>query len=99
MAMSQMLTRWFGGIWAGAVALGLVAALANAQAPRNPADQYLEEIKRRQEVMAQKVEADVRAALDRSQRLQTSDPAQASALLRGTLADLQNDTVLAPSRR
>jgi hypothetical protein len=83
---------------AAALAVALVlAAVSTAQPPR--AGDYLDQVRKREEIARQKVEADVRAALQTVQSLTTADPAKAVVRLRDLLAFLENDSVLTKERR
>lgn len=61
--------------------------------------EYLDEARRRQEVAAQKVLADVRQALREAQRLNQTDPAKALEKLKNALSMLEEDTTLSEDRR
>jgi hypothetical protein len=60
---------------------------------------HLEEVRRLEEIAAQKTENDVWIALRQSQRLAATDPAQAIDALRTLLASLDQDPYLSPTRR
>lgn len=77
---------------------GLAAPLA-AQAPETKPDPPATQAKRLIAVAAQKIENDTRAALGDAAKLVKSDPAQAIARLKATVAALENDQSLADSRR
>lgn len=79
---------------------GLLLALcygsaAFAQLPRDGSD-LLDQARRLKEVAAQKLEVEVRDAL---RQAQTADPASAQALLKQTLAVVEQDTALSLERR
>lgn len=78
---------------------GPITGTLRAQALQGDNADYLAEVRRRQEVAAQKTEADVRAALREAQRLALSDPAAAVERLRKALAQVENDTTLSERRR
>jgi hypothetical protein len=59
----------------------------------------LDQTQRRNEVAAQKVEFDVRAALREAERLTSSDPAKAAELLKRALAQVEEDVALSERRR
>jgi hypothetical protein len=62
------------------------------------AQQHLEEVRRLEEIAAQKTENDVWMALRQSQRLAATDPAQAIDALRALLAVIDQDPYLSPTR-
>jgi hypothetical protein len=66
---------------------------------QSQAQAHLEEVRRLEEVAAQKTENDVWMALRQSQRLAATDPAQAIDALRTLLATLDQDPYLSPARR
>lgn len=63
------------------------------------ADDLLEQTKRRQEVAAQKFEADVRDAVREAQRQASSDRTKAISCLKQALSTLEADTTLSSERR
>jgi hypothetical protein len=79
-----------------AVSLGLVG-LASGQTPESTGQ--LERVRRLNEIAAQKVEADIQAALRDAERWSRTDPARAAERLKATLAVLEEDTTLSDSRR
>lgn len=95
MSTTRLETRRWGGI-ATAAAL-LLASASAAQAPRG--QDYLEQVRQREEVARQKLEADVRAALRDVQALSGADSAKALERLQGLLKLLENDTLLPKDRR
>lgn len=80
------------------VAFLLVTAVA-AQAPRDRRRDANDDYRRRQEVAAQKVEFDVRAALRAAQQLAQKEPEKAVARLEKLLAQLEDDAILPEKRR
>lgn len=72
-------------------------AATSADAPRDR--KVLDDAKRINDVAGQKMEVDVRAALNDSQRLALTDPAKAAERLKKTLAVLEGDTSLSASRK
>lgn len=80
-----------------AVYLTTVGAVRGQQ-PRDKSD-LLEQARRLREVAAQKLEAEVRDALQQAQALSATDPARAVALLRQMLAVVEQDTAISPERR
>lgn len=94
---------WGGGRRAAALAPVLAGLLflpgALGQTPPEDPKEYLEHVRRLNEVAAQKIEGDTRAALRDSQRLARTDVAAATDLLRRTLRDLEADTALSQTRR
>lgn len=85
---------------AAALAIGIVLALslpAPAQAPRET--DPLDQVRRLNEVAAQRMEAEVRDALADAQRWSATDPERAIVRLRRVLDRLENDTALAATRR
>jgi hypothetical protein len=66
---------------------------------QSEAKAHLEEVRRLEEIAAQKTENDVWMALRQSQRLAATDPAQAIDALRALLAGLDQDPYLSPARR
>src|SRR5262249_60633764 len=91
--------RWsFAAALSGATGLLLITAAAG-QAPRDQPDDFAGQIRRANEIAAQKLEADIRTALREAQRLTPSDPAQAVERLKSALARLTDDTALAQERR
>lgn len=83
------------GLCLTAVFAGLVAVGA-ARAQSSDSRDLLDEVRRRAQVAAQKVENDVRDALREAQQL---TPAEAADRLRQALADLDADTALTAERR
>lgn len=84
------------------IAGSLMAALflggpALAQVPDSK--DYLEQVRRLNEVAAQKLEADVQSALRAAELLRTKEPAQAVERLKQALAQVEADTTLADTRR
>lgn len=78
----------------------LSLALASLSAWTAFADEDpLEQVKRRNEVAAQKLEADVRTALLDAQKASAKDPSQAESLLKDILAKVEEDTSLPDAKR
>ncbi len=75
----------------------LLALPASAQAPKD--GDLLEEAKRREQVAAQKAEADFRAAVVELHRLAAKDPAKAAERFETILAVLESDTSLGEHKR
>jgi hypothetical protein len=83
-------------------AIVLTMALAGYSVAQNATENskdYLEQVRRQNEIAAQKLEGDVRIALREAQRLANSDPAKATECLQSILRDLDNDSALRPDRR
>jgi hypothetical protein len=81
------------------VAIGLLGlGTARAQTPGDGSN-YLDEVRRRNEVAAQKAEADVRLALRTAVRLAATDPAKAVERLKETVKQVENTTALSDGRR
>lgn len=59
----------------------------------------LDQVKKRNEIAAQKLEADVKDALTEAQKLAGSDPAKAVDLLKKVQGQLEADQLLTPGRR
>ena len=78
--------------------LAAFAALAVC-GPALAADDLLEKEKKRQEVTAQKAEADFRAAVRELHRLEAKDAGKAAEQYRRLLTALEDDAVLAESKR
>src|SRR5262249_39768891 len=72
---------------------------AFAQAPRNDGKEQLEQVRRLNEIAAQKIEADVRAAYQEADRLSTTDPERAAARLKSALSQVEDDPSLSMERR
>jgi hypothetical protein len=89
---------WLTAIWAGLV-VATGSALAQSRDDQNDAKAHLEEVRRLNEVAAQRVQADVAIALKQAMRLAVSDPAQALEALKKLLTNLEDDTTLSSSRR
>jgi hypothetical protein len=89
----------------GVVAVGLLLVglplAGRGAAQEGPAkdESYLEQVRRRNEVAAQRVEAEVRSAMRAAQRLSATDPAGAVEALKTTLARLETDDTLPDDRR
>jgi hypothetical protein len=81
------------------VAILLVAETLFAPAQSDGESSLLDQARRLQEVAAQKVEADLRRALQNAERLTRVDRAKAVGCLKNALAQLEADTTLAPHRR
>lgn len=72
---------------------------ALAQAQGDGESDLLDQVRRREKVAAQKLEADLRQALHDAERLARTDRAKAVDLLKKALILLEEDTVLSPERR
>jgi hypothetical protein len=94
-----MPTKRFPSLSVGLIAAWFGVATAAAQTPANRDTDALDPLRRRTEVAAQKVEADVRSTLTEAQRLTASDPAKAVDRLNKLLAQLEDDTTLPDQRR
>jgi len=83
------------------VVLVLVAGVFAFQGVRlaRAEDDVLDEVKRRSEVAAQKLEAEMRETLLEAQRFSAKQPDKAEELLKGALATLDADTDLPEARR
>jgi hypothetical protein len=97
-------TRTQGTRWAFRAVLSiptglLLASLAAAQAPGAGDTDFAGQVRRANEIAAQKLEADVREALRTATRLAASNAAQAVEQLKGALARVTDDTALAQGRR
>ena len=84
--------------------LGLIAGLwttgaAFGQNSRNEDRDYLEQVRRLNEIAAQKVETEVRTALREADKLRTTDPATAAERLKAALTLVEEDSALSQSRR
>ncbi len=90
---------WRRQLWAaGPVLAGLLLGGPTlAQAPDSK--DYLEQVRRLNEVAAQKLEADVQGAVREADKLRTRDSAQAVERLKHALAQVEADTVLDDARR
>ncbi len=85
---------------AGPVLVGLLlGGPASAQTPDSDRKDYLEQVRRLNQVAAQKLEADVQDALRDADRLRAKEPAQAAERLKQALAQVEADVVLADARR
>jgi hypothetical protein len=83
-----------------AITIGLLPRIALAGDDlQSQAQAHLEEVRRLEEIAAQKTENDVWTAIRQSQRLAATDPAQAIDALRTLLASLDQDLYLSPARR
>jgi hypothetical protein len=82
-------------------ALVLTAVGPLMQAIAEPPDRqdYLDQVRRMNEVAAQKVEADISGALSEAQTAAQSDRNKAAEILSRALQELDNDTALHPTRR
>src|SRR5262245_37104021 len=87
------LSFWRDGTWVVAAAL-LVVDIASASEP-----DLLQDAKRRREVAAQRLEAEVRQGLLDAARWQRTQPGKATDLLRDLLREVDDDITLAPERR
>ncbi len=76
---------------------GLLLLPAAAQNPKDR--EYLDQVRRANEIKAQKLEADVRAAVSEAAKLATTNPVAAAERLRKVLDDVEADTVLTRTRR
>ena len=86
------------GVTAAAlVVFSLAAGLAAAQRPQE--GDLLEQVRRREEVARQKIEAEIRGGLLDVQRLGASNPDKALDRLKGLQLMLENDTSLTADRR
>lgn len=97
-------TRLRGMRWGLATVLSgiaglLLAASATAQAPREQQTDFAGQVRRANAIAAQKIEADIRAALREAQRPSQTDSAQAVERLKAALARLTDDTALPEERR
>jgi hypothetical protein len=72
-------------------------ASAGAQTPGDR--DYLNQVRRSNELAAQKLEADIRAAVVEAGRLSTTDPAKAADRLQQARKQLDEDTLLTKTRR
>lgn len=77
----------------------LLGSAAGGQTPTDDPKAYLEHVRRLNEVAAQKIEGDVRAALREAQRLARTDTGAAAEMLGRVLRDLDADTSLTQARR
>ncbi|MBV9121996.1 MAG: hypothetical protein JO112_01390 [Planctomycetes bacterium] len=77
----------------------LMVKPAAAQAPAEQNDDYLDQVRRRNEVIAQKLEADVRLGLREATRLAQTNPARAVEKLKQLLAEVEGDNALPQGRR
>ena len=85
---------------AGPVLAGLVlGGPALAQTPDRDSKDYLEQVRRLNQVAAQKLEADVQDALREADRLRAKEPAQAAARLKDALTQVEADVLLDDTRR
>jgi hypothetical protein len=75
------------------------AAALRSQGTVNRDADALDQIKRQNEVAAQKTEFDVRAAVRQAERLALSDPARAVEQLKTVLSRLEDDAILSEKRR
>src|SRR5436853_2541605 len=89
----------WGLLTASSLVFGVLVAGPLAAQPGPGQGNYIDQIRRQNEVVAQKMEADVRAALREAQRLSASDPDKAIERLKRILATLEGDTSLPESRR
>jgi hypothetical protein len=80
----------------GLAAFAVLTAGLSAQAPKGD---LLDQVKRQNEVVAQKMESEVRDALTEAQRLSGSDPARVVERLKKTLGLLEADRALTAARR
>jgi hypothetical protein len=83
--------------WVSLAALIIWAAPAVAQAPKG--NDLIDQVKKSNELAAQKMEADVRDALADAQRLSASDPAGVLDKLKKVLSRLEADRALTVARR
>jgi general secretion pathway protein D len=67
--------------------------------PRAAAQDLLQQFKRQQEIYAQKVEAELNAALTQAQRLLATEPVKAVELLKQTLTKIEADANLTGDRK
>ena len=98
--MFGMRVRGCGRHWltAGPVLAGLfLGGPASAQVPESK--DYLEQVRRLNQVAAQKLEADVQDALREAEKLRAKEPAQAAERLKQALAQVEADVVLGEARR
>jgi hypothetical protein len=96
MSTTRIETRRWGP--AGAAAAVLLFAAAGLAQPPGGQD-YLDQVRRREEVARQKVETEVRDGLRDVQKITASNPAGAVERLKGLLTLLESDTALAQDRR
>jgi general secretion pathway protein D len=82
-----------------ACAILFLAGTLFAQAQRDGENDLMDQARRLQKVAAQKVEADLRRALQDAETLARSNRAKAVECLKRALAQLQDDTALSPERR
>jgi len=95
---AKLLPTWRGPVTAAALLLLSVAVLspALAQAPKTD---LLDQVKRSNELVAQKLEAEVRDTLAEAPKLIAADPARALERVKTTLAAVEADRALTPARR
>lgn len=95
---AKLLPNWRGPVTAAALLLltGAVLSPALAQAPKTD---LLDQVRRSNELVAQKLEAEVRDALAEAPKLIAANPAQASERLKAVLAAVEADRALTPARR
>lgn len=85
-------------VTAGPVMAGLLlSGVALAQEPDGK--EYLEQVRRLNEVAAQKLETDVQSALRAADRLRLKEPAKAADELKRALTQVEGDTALSQTRR
>jgi hypothetical protein len=94
-----MLGTRFPNLSVGLIAVFFSVATVAGQTAANRDTDALDQFRRRAEVAAQKVEADIRRTLSEAQRLTASDPAKALDRLNKLLTQLEDDATLAEKRR
>jgi hypothetical protein len=87
-AWRRLLLIFFAGLGAAAWAAGNLQAV-------DP----LDDIRRREKIAAEVLEADIKAALEEAKKLEAADPAKAARTLKYLLVRLESDTVLPVERR
>jgi hypothetical protein len=80
------------------VLLAVLAVTWNAARADDKSDGLLEQARKRQEVEAQRLEAEVNAALKEAEK-NKGNPAKAAETLRGVLPKIENDTALKSEKR
>jgi hypothetical protein len=77
----------------------LVTPILSAQSAAGEGSDYLRQVRLMTEVAAQKMEADVRAAIREAQRVGNTDPAAAAEVLTQALITVEQDSVVPPARK
>src|SRR5262249_39319550 len=77
----------------------LVAAFVMPVAAQAPKNDLIDQIKQRNEIAAQKIEAEVRDALADAQKRSAADPISVLERLKSVLAQLETDRALTGARR